>query len=407
MLKKVNWKVFGIVLLYIALGLGFFYLSTKMTVKIMTFNINRGNEKDEYDTMMYMAILLESSKVLFTAKAILDKRINIVIRIVMVIISVALLLASIIANVGHIQNKANKVANEQIKNSAQYKQLEDGQSRQKDLYGSKQNEITNITASFNSRIEEMKKIKNSYGKDYITKKENIQKEINELEAEKTVALSKLNNDLSSINSNISPISTQNISVEAENGYIAVFEWISTTRVSKFFFRDADAEKLQGYFFVMIGSVFEIINMILFYLLSVYLKSNKILQNQKSLTPDPSPKQKVPNPEPKLSENSPKLNLLKSKQTLSLKAYKDSKLKDNDKLSDADIKKYLAYVSEYCKGNNTNIVPGYQNVSKQLKTNDGEQMGETRVRKIVAWLEQEGILKKENGRFILDRKEKVG
>ena len=147
---------------------------------------------------------------------------------------------------------------------------------------------------------------------------------------------------------------------------------------------------------MQSSIFEFINMISLYLFSVFLGLN--IKFKKSTTPDPAPKQKIPTPTP--SETKPKLNLVKSKQALSLEGYKASKCKDNDKLLDADIKKYLEYVSEYCKANNTNIVPGYQNVSKKLKNADGEKMAESRVRDIVAWLSQEGILNKENGRFVI-------
>ncbi len=97
-MKRINWKVLAVATFILALALGFWYLSTVMTIEIMTFSLIKGTR--DYNLMMWMAILLESSKELFTAKAILDRRINGIIRVIMLVIAVILLFASMIANIG-------------------------------------------------------------------------------------------------------------------------------------------------------------------------------------------------------------------------------------------------------------------------------------------------------------------
>lgn len=373
-MKNRNLKITG----YIAFISTSFIISTIFTVLLMTSTVS---SKLEYNLVVGMAIILQLSTTLFVAKAMLDNKIHMTIRIIMVCISVALFLASVIANVGLIQNNANKTRNNERRASTQYKQAEQISNRQQQLHNAKLEEIKNTTASFDLVIEETR---NTLQKSDAAWERNKHTDLlNKSVQEKTKRLAELNQELNNIT--ISPISTDNIVIDSESGYASTFQFLSQTRIIKAIFKNASADQLQNYFFIMLSSIFEFINMIALYLLSVFLQVNI----KKSPVPDPSPKQKIPTPTPK--QNKPKLNVVKPKQALSLDGYKASKLNKNKDISDADIKKYLEYIYKYQEENNTNIVQGYQKISKKI------EMKESRVRDIIAWLKQEGILKVEGGR----------
>ena len=363
-------------------------ISTIATVLIMTSNTTAVLN---YWLMFGMAIILQLTTSIFLSTAIMNKSLNIFIRIILLGLAIYLFFASIIANVGLIQNDSNTKQNIAIRESIEYKQAVQANTNQQSKYDAKLSEKKSETDTYNTAIKSIENSLNGSKTDWERNKYTTM--LNAKVTEKTATLKRIENELNTIT--ISPIDTKSIEFASENGYSATFLFLSETRLIKWLFKNTNKDLLEYYFHVLQSTAFELINLLSVYLFCMFIKKN-YTSVKKSSSPDPAPKQKIPTP----SEDEPKLNLVKPKQSLSLDGYKASKLSKNSGITDADIKKYLAYVSKYCKNNNTDIVPGYQNTSRKLKSDDGEKMSETRVRNIVAWLNQEGMLKKENGRFAL-------
>ena len=360
-----------------------FIISTIFTILLMTSTVS---SKLEYNLVVGMAIILQLSTTLFVAKAMLDNKIHMTVRAIMVCISVALLFASIIANVGLIQNNANKTRNNERRTSSEYQQAKQSFNRQQQLYDAKLEEIRNTTDSFDLVIEETRNtLQRSNAAWEINKHTDL---LNQAVQEKTKRLAELNQELNNII--ISPISTDNIVIESESGYASTFQFLAQTRLIKWLFKNSTADQLQNWFFIMLSSIFEFINMIALYLLSVFLQVNIKKSTTNNPTPDPSPKQKIPNPTPK--ETAPKLNLVKPNRPLGVKASSDFYLKKTPKnISDSDIKKYLDYMYKTAENN---ISQGYIKISKNIG------LSQEKCRKVKAWLEQEGIVKVEGGRTVI-------
>ena len=356
-----------------------FIISTVFTILLMTSTVT---SRLEYKLVVGMAIILQLSTTLFVAKAMLDKKIHMTVRVIMVCISVSLLFASIIANVGLIQNNANKTRNNERRASSEYQQAEQHNLRQQNLHDAKLEEIKNTTTSFDIAIEQTRDtIQKSTANWERNKHTDTLKTLTE---QKTKRLAELNAELNNIT--ISPINTDAIAIDSENGYYSTFVFLSQARIVKWIFKDVTADQLQNYFFILLSSIFEFINMIALYLFSVFMKVNI----KKAPTPDQSPKQKIPTPTPK--ENSPKLNIVKSNRPLGSKASSDFRLrKTPQNIADSDIKKYLDYMYKTAENN---ISQGYIKISKNIG------LSQEKCRKIKAWLEQEGIVKVEGGRTLI-------
>lgn len=376
-MNKKKFKIAG----YVAFISTSFIISTVFTILLMT---STTSSKLEYKLVVGMAIILQLSTTLFVAKAMLDHKIHIIVRVIMLCISIMLLFASIVANVGLIQNNANKTRNKELKQSTQYQEAEKQNNRQQQLYDSKLEEIKNTTSTYDLSIAQTKdtieKSKAAWERNKHTDT------LKNLTKEKTERLKELNKELSNIN--ISPISISNSEIKSENGYYSTFEFFSQVRLIKWLFKDATPYQLQNYFFIMLSSIFEFINMIALYLFSVMMNTN--ISFKKSPNPDLSPKQKIPTPTPK--EITPKLNLVKPNRSLGVKASSDFHLKKTPKnISDSDIKKYLDYMY---KTQENNISQGYIKISKNIG------LSQEKCRKIKGWLENEGIIKSEGGRTVI-------
>ena len=364
-------------------------LSTICTVLIMTSNATAFLN---YWVMFGMAIILQLTASFFLSIAITDKKLPILIRSILLILSVYLFFASVVANVGLIQNDSNKKQNIAVRESVEYKQALQTNTNQQNKLDSKLAEKKSETTTYDSAIEKIENSLNDSKTDWERNKYTTM--LDNKTTEKTNTLARIERELNGIT--VSPINTKTISIASENGYSATFLFLAETRAVKWLFKGVSKDLLEYYFYVSQSTVFELINLLSVYLFCMFLRKYWHLVKKKPITnnftPDPSPKQKIPTPTP--SEIKPKLNLVKSKQALSLEGYKASKQNKNKDISDADIKKYLDYIYKYQAENKTNIVQGFQKISKQIG------MKENRVREIVAWLKQEGVLELKNGRFTI-------
>jgi type II secretory pathway pseudopilin PulG len=329
----------------------------------------------------------------FIAKSLTDKHLPILIRIILLSVSIFLFFASIVANVGLIQNNSNKTRNQEIRQSTEYQQAQEQYQRQQQLYQGKLDEISNTTTTYDATIEATKEsLARSKAAWEINQHTNT---LNKTLSEKTKRLEQLNTELDAIV--VSPGNVDNVAFSSENGYSATFLFLAESRMIKWIFKGIDKDLLQYYYFISLSTVFELINMLSVYLFCMFLRKNHNLIARESPTPDPSPKQKIPAPDLKPKETptpdlSPKLNLVKPNRTLGVKASKDFHLRKTPKnISDSDIAKYIKYMNETAVDG---ISQGYIKISKNIG------LSQEKCRKIKGWLEQEGIIKSEGGRTVI-------
>ena len=367
-------------------------ISTICTVLIMTSNTT---DLLNYWVMFGMAIILQLTTSVFISKAIIDTSLPWLIRAILLTVSVFLFFASIIANVGLIQNNSNKTQNIAVRESVEYKQALQTNTNQQKKLDSKLAEKKSETITYDNAITAIENSLNDSKTDWERNKYTTM--LNNKTTEKTNTLARIEKELNGIT--ISPIDTKTISISSENGYSATFLFLSESKIVKWIFRGASKELLEYYYYISLSTVFELINLLSVYLFCMFLKKHYELIAKKTPTPDPEPKRKKPTPTP--TENSPKLNLVKSNSALGLKASRNFNLRKTPKnISDFDIEKYLKYMYENAKDN---ISPGYIKISKNV---DG--LPQEKCRKIKAWLEQEGIVKNEGGRtLIVKNKSLVG
>lgn len=369
-------------ILFIAVA---FVISTIASVLLMT---SMSNDKLSYELMAGMAIILQVATSLFIAKGIMDKRLPTIMRIILLFIGVFLFIVNVIGNVGMIQNNSNKTRNTEIKQSVEYQQAIEKKNLAQAKLKAKQEEIKNTTATYDETIAQTKDTLNKSNAAWERNKHTTL--LNEKTTEKTETLKRLNAELNAIV--IPEINTESIALESENGYTSTFQFLAKTRIIKWIFNDIQADVLQGYFFIMVSCVFEFIQAISFYLLSVFLGTN--ISFKKSTTPDPSPKQKIPTPTP--SDIKPKLNLIKSGTSLGLKARGNLNLKNLPKgLKNSDIQKYIDFMNRTAENIDGKLISrGRTYISENIGIKDSEG------RKIVGWLENEGIIKVEGGRTVI-------
>jgi len=357
-----------------------------------------------------MAIMLEVCKVGFFNEALTNTRLNIAVRVTMGVISILLLLSSIVASAGYIQNMTNKTKNLELKHSSAFKQAEEGKGIQKDLYTAKQQEIESIKSNYSSQIEEMTKVKNSYPANYFTRKENLQVEINNKSSEMQNMISEKNKELVQLGNKLeTPIDVSTLNVNKTNGYSAIFS-IVADKINQDEFRETtiSADEIELYFFMGLSVIFEFIAIITMYLSRVI----NLGQLQLGNTPNRPTKKTTdyeikPNFEnikpnnfkiikPNIKPNFENINLAKANRSLSLVASSDFPPKKTPKsFKSIEVEEYLKYMYENATESDGELVsPGYIKISKNTS------LSQEKCRKIKAWLEEEGTLKSEGGKTII-------
>jgi hypothetical protein len=298
--------------------------------------------------VFFMAVILDGSKVLLFYMSLTHKNLNIIFRSILFILSIVLLISSIIASCGYILNESNKKTNIEIKQSDEYSQQQDLKNKNEELYNLKKQELENLKESHKDEVKNMTNILNGYPSNYITKKENLQKEINSLKEKHNILVSEKMNELKNLGSKEIKTSSNILN---ENGYTAIFKLFGNSL-------HKSSEEISLIFFMILSIVFEIIALISLYLSSIENVDFK-LKNGEDLKP------------------------------------KDVEQKDNHKLSllkgGLDVKKVKAYLEYMYENAENNISDGYIKISKEIgiKADEG--------RKIKSWLEGQGILKAEGGR----------
>lgn len=346
-----------------------------------------------------MALMLEVCKVGFFSEGITNIKLNFGVRVTMIVISVMLLVASIVASAGYIQNMTNKTKNLELKHSTAFREAEDGKNIQKDLYENKKQEIESLAINYDSRINEMSKVRDDYPSNFFTRKENLQKEINQLAIEKQNILSQKNKELLELGQRLEiPIDVSNLQVNKTTGYGAFFEMIAKHINKDTYMREIPitAAEIELWFFMGLSIIFEFIAIITMYLSKVSLGQ---------ATPNPSNKIKPntyqnENIKPKqttiIKPNNKVISLEKPNRSLSLKGFNNLKPNKTPKsFGSEDVQKYLEYMYKTAKESKGELVSeGYIKISKNIG------LTQETCRKIKAWLEQEGTIKSDGTKTII-------
>lgn len=225
-----------------------------------------------------MAICLELCKVGFFYESLTNETLNTTVRVLLGVISILLILSSIIASAGYIQNQSNITKNKTIKHSKEYEQLEESKNLQRQLLEGKRAEIEDIKANYSKQIQEMEQVKNNYPSNYYTRKEQLQEQINQKQTELTNILSNANKEVTSITKELQePINISNLQVKETKGYTALFQTLAT-KVNKYneYAEPTTGQELELYFYLMLSVIFEFVAV-----LTAYLSTHK--KNLESLT----------------------------------------------------------------------------------------------------------------------------
>jgi hypothetical protein len=195
---------------------------------------------------------------------------NNMIRSICGILGIILTAISIIASSGYILNESNRVQNKSIQSSSTYKQLEEGKIIQKDLYGTKKEELKRLqTLQEQQKIDGKNIVNNSSIKNKAGRGVEVQSKISKTQEQ----INAIQNELTRITSELQkPIDVKNVNFKAENGYIALFQLLADKLNNLESFKESPttADRLLTYFLMFISAVFEILAVVL------YIINRKIL-----------------------------------------------------------------------------------------------------------------------------------
>jgi hypothetical protein len=232
-------------------------LMTSGTVGILAFVLTVG-----------MSIVLELCKCGFMYEALSNARLNGVVRSIMAVISLLLVASSIFASASYVQNQANKTKNIQVKDSTQYKQLEQGKVIQQDLYNSKKKEIEDLKALQQQQKLEGEKIVNAMPKNYIDRRNNQRALTQNQVSETQKIINDRQTELSQLGASLqNPIDTTNLKLKNDSGYTAMFQTISDLINSSAEYKDKPIkpETLEMWFFISLAIIFELVAVLTAYL----------------------------------------------------------------------------------------------------------------------------------------------
>ncbi len=351
------------------------------------------------------------------------------------ILAVILVIISIVASAGFTIQQSNQLQNKQIKNSVEFKSVEQSREIQTQLFEAKKQEMEILKNQLTTIKDSGDKAVNSLPKDYITAKQNTRNQTQKQLSSTQEKLSNVSAELSNINNALlSPIDTSKLKVKSESGYIALFEMIANI-LNKF---NTSKEKpftsdgLLMAFFIFISAVFEVLAVVLYILnrkvlsiigfvisflctfllmtsmavgleaiiifagMSVVLDLSKMIlmkiafsdavSNFSSSTPP------IENSKQPISLKTPKAIGLGTKEPVIAKKIgfdmpqkqpTTYKLKGTHDIKSDDIKKYIDYMNQT---STNDISKGYMHIAKNIG------ISADKGRKIKAYLEHENVIK---------------
>lgn len=239
--------------------------------------------------MFLTALVFELSKCTLLYQA-FRSQLNVAFRITFGCLWLGVTIASIVASAGFVISQERETRNITIENSAEYSQQEENRKLKQDLYNQKKNELEQLQGGKNKIISDMEKVRDSWGKNYITMRGNEQAKINSKDAELTAEINKKSSELSQIASDLStPPSEIKPQLENTNGYNAIFELMAESlnknnpRAKKDPYK---AEVLQMWFFILLGVGLEILGNVFIFLSQYY---QNVSFSPTPINPDPEKK----------------------------------------------------------------------------------------------------------------------
>ena len=300
-----------------------------------------------YIIAFLMVLVMQSSSFFFMRKTIENKKVG------YGLLAIFLFGFSIVGTLSYQFSEQNKAKNDLILNSDSYKQQQEMSQLKKNLVASKEQEIEDIKTLYNSQIEELKKDKESKPSNYITVKDNIQKEINNKQTELANQLNARNTELLTLTNNVnetSIINTQNVEILDTKGYLPLL-----TTLSKWF--DIDLTILT----LAIQSLFAIF----FELTAIGLHIASNEEVAKPLHAKVTKKVDAPT-HAKVTQNLPKtkpiLKPVQAKRTIGFNANRI------DNVTDIEANKYIETM--YNTANDSKC-KGYKSISKLAKVSESK------------------------------------
>jgi hypothetical protein len=206
-----------------------------------------------------MTAVLELSKCSFLFESLSNTDIAKLIRIPMAIIAVILIGLSIFASSSYILNETNARKNLDIKNSDEYRQMNEGREMKKDVYSVQKKEIEDLKKLQEQTRLDGERMVNAMPSNYRDKR-NIQREdtqnrISDIQA----SINAKSSELSSIaNSLENPLDKSNITQKYESGCSAMFIVIANRINGEDTTDPVNPEDLELWFFLFVGIIFELV-----------------------------------------------------------------------------------------------------------------------------------------------------
>jgi hypothetical protein len=358
-----------------------FVISAVFTVKLMTSGTDG---LMAYWLTFGMAIIFEVVKCGFFYKSLTDRKLNFGIRVTIGSLAVILFCCSIFASAGYISNNANQNKNTSVKNSTEYKQLEEGRNINKDMYNQKKAEIESLQLNKQKVISDMERIRDSYPKSYITAKENMTKDIlsksQQLQKEIDIKNAELDNVSNKINV---PLDVSKLNVLDTTGYSGLFKIVAENlnKLESFKNSPLSPAELEMYFFIFLGIVFEFVAIMSVYLAQIEECAQGIKVEVRS--------------EPKKIELEPEHIVKPDARVIPLERKEVRAIGFNtDKEKEIDRKDWNKYVQYMYANAKNNVSPGYKHICS--KVGIIEETG----RKIKGALEQNEVIQTLGNRSII-------
>jgi len=316
-----------------------------------------------------MAIGMELPKVGFMYEAAVNKDLNGWIRLVLGVLSLILVCFSIAASASYMVNQTNIKRNESIMQSDEYTHLKENREMLKSSLASNQALIKTISDSYDAQIKGLTETKNNYPSNYITKKENLQKDINKLESDKIKALADANLKIEESAMNIDKsASVSDIKLNAAGGFDGFMGSITNFLNSKRK-EPITPDVVTMIFFISMYITYELLTVMLVVLYAIKTKKEKVLETST----------------PVITKTDNKVVEMKPQERERVIGFKNESIgvnKDN-------LKKYVDYMYNNVKPNNCSA--GYVTIAKDIKIETEEARG------IKSYLQQQGVLKVDGNR----------
>lgn len=332
-----------------------------------------------------IALIIDICKYVFMVEGFTNKAIPTPARIIMVALAFFLLLYSIVASAGKLQNSSNQKQNIALKYSAEYQQAQEARQAQKDLYEAKKQEIQDAKNTFDESIKEYERLEVATNDLYTFRKAQVNKQ-------RVETLSVLNAELKELGEGLlSPIDTSKIQIKEEHGYASVFKSFNKFLNSNLQPGQSPTspEEVEANFWLGLSIVFEAITLITGFL-ARHLKQQA---GGQSIDMDQSA---GPNSLKVIRPNSQKINRENANRSLDLAQSEPKPIKKiSNNINSEEVKAYIDFVLENAKKQDGELVsPGYIKISKAL------QFSQEKTRKIKGYLEEINFLKVDGGRTIV-------